>query len=660
MVQNRQAPLFRVGSARRRRLSVSLGADSAASLSIGLVVLLMFSGCAEHSMPLAFANAESSAQADSSAIIEGADDNRVDFDTSFVREGRPTSGGKEVAPLTALSPRAKSEVLARLFASFPTVVLDQQNWDTTGAASWVDSTLAAMTLNEKLGQLIVVRLGLGRGETAPRTSDTRAVTRDAVGGFIISRLLPPEDVAAEVGRLQSLSKVPLFFSADYERGVGRFSNNFTELPSNMAIGATRDTIAAEAAGILTAMESRAIGVNLLFAPVADVNNNPANPIINIRSYGHDPEWVGTLARRFVAGAEAFGVLTTAKHFPGHGNSSIDTHSHMGVVDGSLEELASVELLPFYRLLDSPTPPSAVMMAHLGLSAMDDTPTPSTLSANVTGYLRGMSGRRTLIITDDVRMGALQNDYSLAERVVGPIAAGADIILTPESVPGAIAALRESINSGRLSVERINQSVRRILQAKAKIGLHRNAMPHWQSVRELAAVSYGQQIADSIALKSITKLSTRLPEVIGQTSTLIQLSNFSGSESIDSAMSLLAESLGVGSANELRLSSAPTKSVIDWVGRQTHGGTIVIALHLRLQSGRGSAGLADGHAKVVEEALALGRPVVVAIFGNPYVADDLQQADGILIGYDQSLATIRAVAGVLLGKEQAHGMLPVGL
>jgi beta-N-acetylhexosaminidase len=590
---------------------------------------------------------------DSSGKGAGADSVDVDHD--------PARG---VVVDTFSAPPRVPDRIASFLSGFPREALDLQQWDTTGATEWVAASLASMSLREKLGQLIIVRLVRGRDDKLPLARDTRAVERDAVGGFIVSRLLPPVMVAEEVSRLQSISRIPLFFSADYERGVGRFSNNFTELPSNMAIGATRDTVAATLAGILTAMESRAIGVNLLFAPVVDVNNNPANPIINIRSYGEDPELVASLSANYIRGAESYGVLTTAKHFPGHGNSSIDTHAHMDVVGGTLDDLRKMELLPYERLLSSDAAPSAIMMAHLGVEAFDKQRIPSTLSSAVTGYLRNLAGPDALIITDDVRMGALQNDYSLTDRVVGPIAAGADIILTPESVPPAIDALEAAIASGRLAESRIDESVRRILRSKAAIGLHRNAKPHAGLVAAFSRTPYGQPIADSIAVESVTYFKGGWSGLLPPTTTLVQLSNFDGSESIDRAMKEFAESLGVSVERELRqgatAQATATGATMNWLRGQEGDGPVVVALHLRLRSGRGSAGLTEDNENVLRTVFDLKRPTIVVLFGNPYVAVEMNQAQTIVITYDQTLSTVRAVANVLRGKAIPNGTLPVSV
>ena len=573
-------------------------------------------------------------------------------------EGSATSQGVEVDRLEVMT--APSSRIDRMFAHFPASARGLSRRDTTGAAKWVEETLSSMTLRRKIGQLIVARLALDRTDAQPRSSDTRAVTEHGVGGFLISRILPPERVAEEAARLQSLSDVPLFIAADYERGVGRFANNFTELPSAMAIGASRDTVAAEAAGRLTAVECRAIGVNLIFAPVVDVNNNPDNPIINIRSYGSDPELVASNANAFVRGAASAGVMTTLKHFPGHGNSEIDTHTSIATIDGSIESITATELRPYELAVETQDVP-AVMVAHLRVPALDSAPVPASMSPKVMRFLRAMVGDRTVLFTDDVRMGALQNDFPLARRAVGPLLAGADVILTPEQIAPAIDAIERAVRDGRVSVGRIDQSVRRVLAAKAALGMHRGAGPDFELMNDLAVLPYGQAIADSIALESLTwyRGSNQRADRGGR-QLLIQLSNFAESESIDEAMRVLANELAIPGSDELRVVGAPSPRDLSWPGRQQDYAGVTVALHLRLRSGRGSAGIVDGQQELLDRVFALGVPTTVLVFGNPYVADDLPAAERVLIGYDQTVATVTGAARVLAGEADATGVLPVAL
>lgn len=531
--------------------------------------------------------------------------------------------------------------------------------DSQAAAGWVDSMMASLTLDEKIGQLFIVHLDPRRyAGIVDNASD--AVRELNVGGFLVPRLLEPEKVFEESQRLQRRAKVPLFFAADYERGVGRFNNALTELPSNMAIGATRDTLFAAAAGRLTAIEAMAIGVNLLFAPVVDVNNNPDNPIINIRSYGEDPELVGRMAAAFVHEAQGHGLLTTLKHFPGHGDTEVDTHSRMGVVQGDRSALEEVELKPYRILFSRSTQPAAVMSAHLWIEALEDDPLPATFSNRVLdGMLRQDMGFNGIVITDDVRMGALQNDYTLEERMVRPLTAGANVILTPGNISRAVGIVRRAVESGRLSAEALDMSVRRILWAKAEAGLHRNPLASQERLDELTAKPLGSYIAQAIADRSITllKSTTALPlRPDSQRVATVHLTNYRGAPSIEAAMDLFDETLGVASA---RFDEEPSARQIERVLQQANDAdVIVLAVYLRLVAGRGEAGLFAQQTRLANRLLALEKPVVLLTFGNPYAASAFREADGIVVAYDQSLQTVYSALRVLLGEQPALGRLPI--
>ncbi len=571
-------------------------------------------------------------------------------------------GGRVDSPLPdgggALVDTLDEAGLGRLFEAYRRI--DIPPVDTTGSAAWVDSVVASLGLDQKIGQLFIVHLE-AQADGQIRNSSLAAVRDLHVGGFLVPRLLEPEMLYRHTRRLQELSDLPLFMAADYERGVGRFNNPFTELPSNMALGATRDTALAAAAGRLTAIEARAIGVNMVFAPVVDVNNNPRNPIINIRSYGADPDLVGRMASAFVREAASHGLMTTLKHFPGHGNTDVDSHSHMGVIEGDRASLEAVELRPYRIVLDGPKAPAAIMSAHLWIEAIEPHPLPATFSRPIlTDLLRDEMGFDGVVITDDIRMGALQSTYALDERIVRPLEAGVDVILTPENVERALAAVRAAVESGRLSEDRIDASVRRILRAKASAGLHRVRVPDGEVFEALNERPLGATIAKAIADRAVTLLKTNaaLPLRPGdQTIGMVHLTNYRDSESIEAAMERLDGLLGAPGSYRYDM-DPPADAIGEIVDQAREVDVLVLALYLRLQAGRGEAGLFPRQTNLVERLLQIDVPVVLITYGNPYAASDFQEADAIVVAYDQSLATIDATAEVLLGRQPAPGRLPI--
>jgi beta-N-acetylhexosaminidase len=549
-----------------------------------------------------------------------------------------------------------------LFLGYDSLLFRRGGIDSVRAAQWVDSTLGALSLDDKIGQLFIVHLprrGLGQ---LLQDEALEAATRYGVGGFLVSRLMPPRDVFEATQRLQRASRVPLFFAADYERGAGRFNNPFTELPSNMALGAARDTVLAAAAGRLSAIESGAMGVNLLFAPVVDVNNNPANPIINIRSYGERADLVGRMAASFVREAEAYGVLTTLKHFPGHGDTEVDSHARMGAISGSRAALDSVELRPYEMLLRQGHPPAGVMTAHLWIQALDEEPLPATFSRRVLhDLLRDTLGFEGFVVTDDVKMGALQNRYGADERTVRPLLAGADLILTPDDLGAAVEAVREALAQGRLTEADLDRSVRRLLAAKARAGLHANRFADARALDYLLEAPRGAFLAQAIADRAVTLLKTSpvLPLDTTRHLTLVQLTNDRNSPSIEAAMDYFAERMGKGTpVEEVRFDGDPSAEAAAETLEKAAADVVVLALYLRLQSGRGEAGLYGRQEALAQALLAQGRPVVLVTFGNPYAVTTFAEADVHLVAYDQTLESVQAAAGILRGMQAPRGLLPI--
>ncbi|HEX7072163.1 MAG TPA: glycoside hydrolase family 3 protein [Rhodothermales bacterium] len=558
--------------------------------------------------------------------------------------------------------QSDSARLSALFADYDEQLTRPPAFDSAAAVTWVDSTLAGLSLEEKIGQMIMVELPSGGLRGLFGDADNLAESH-AIGGFLVPRLMPPSEVFRRTSALQQVARVPLLFAADYERGVGRFTNPLTELPSNMAVGATRDEIFAAAMGRLTAIESRAIGVNLIFAPVVDVNDNPHNPIINIRSFGEDPGLVGRMAAAFVREAQQFGTQTTLKHFPGHGNTAVDTHARMAVVSGDRADLDSTELHPYSFVFSQDVRPAAVMSAHLWAEGIDDEALPATFSSRaLTEVLRGDLGFEGFIVTDDVKMGALRGRYSFAERVLNPIRAGADMILTPEDPVRAIAVIREAVEAGDLAESTVDEAVRRVLWAKARALLYRNDSPHDALLDYLLEDSRGAAIAQAIADEAVTVLRTadRLPLTAETRPLLLQMTNYRGSESIAAAMDLL-EGMHDGLAGSHRfeedVSSARADEVVSAAGESD---VVIVALYLRLIAGRGDAALDAGQARLVSRLVAADTPVVLITFGNPYAVTAFADADAHIVAYDQSLETVRAVHRVLTGDLAPSGRLPISV
>lgn len=566
-------------------------------------------------------------------------------------------------PVAEVRPEPAPDPLAPFFSAFPAALLAPP--DTSGARAWVAATLAAMEPSARQAQLVVAGIPAGSPWSAVR-APMLALARRGVGGFLVPRAWAPDEVARATAELQAAAPVPLLIAADYERGAGRIDEagrvQLTELPAAMAFGAAGDTLLAAAAGRLVAIESRAVGVNLLFGPVVDVNRNPANPIINTRAYSERADDVLRLARAFVREAEGHGLLTTLKHFPGHGDTATDSHSRLATVSATRGTLDASDLAP-YRALLAPDlagggAPSAVMAAHVWAPALDPARRPATLSAPVlTGLLRRQIGFEGLIVTDDVQMGALDG-LSDGERAVAPLIAGADLALTPRSTPVALAALADAVAAGRLTDADVDARARRVLRAKARAGLHRATLPVLGTLDALGRTGLGAPLADRVARAGATLLKT-LPGALPVRGRvlLVQVSNVRAAGTLASAMDGLRAALAP--ASERRFDGALTPADRAALRASAAGADVVVlALHLRLVSGRGSAGLRVGQAGVLGALKAAGVPVVVVGFGSPYELGAFAGADAVLALYDSTLPSVRAAAAVLRGERGATGRLPV--
>ncbi len=334
--------------------------------------------------------------------------------------------------------------------------------------SWADSVLSTLSLEEKAGQLLMPWV---LGDFAPEGSTsqqriTQMVEEVGVGGVIVS-VGSPTEVAVKMNELQGQADIPLLVAADLERGAGfRFDGavylpgpidlgGATEFPSMMAVGATGDADLAREVGRVTGSEARALGVHIPFAPVLDVNNNPDNPIINIRSFGEDPGVVSRLGIAFTLGVQDAGGIATGKHFPGHGDTETDSHLELPVISVDRERLDSVELAPFQAAIDGGI--GGIMTAHLYIPALTgDDRVPTTLSHEVlTGLLREDMGFDGLIFTDAMDMYAIDRGYRRQEAAVRAIEAGADVILMPPNPAAALEGIVSAVEEGRLPAERLD-------------------------------------------------------------------------------------------------------------------------------------------------------------------------------------------------------------
>lgn len=540
--------------------------------------------------------------------------------------------------------------------------------------TWVDHTLASLTLREKVGQMVMVWvLGDYTNNADSSFAEVRRwITADGIGGVSMS-LGTPIEVAAKINAMQRLSKIPLLASADLEPALGRLeggvfshylldAGSATVFPSAMAIAATGRDQDAYDVGNMIGREARAVGIQVNFAPTVDVNNNPSNPVIATRSFGEDPARVARLSALFVKGSQDAGTIATAKHFPGHGDTDVDSHVGLPVVTADWARMQGTELVPFRAAIEAGA--AMVMSAHIALPALEhDSTTPATLAPRImTGVLRDTLGFRGLAITDAMTMDGVGKGYGVAESSILAIQAGADILLKPSDPPKAIDAVVAAVERGEISRARIDSSVRRVLELKARSGVAFNRFVSLDALREVVGASAHRARADDIAQRSITLLRDRnnLLPVAGKRTLIVQYMP----ETELRAGRIFASVLRAATqgARVIRISPATSAATLDSIARLSASAErVVLAAYVRRIEGEGRPSIPT-HIASWMTSLASSEDVgvVVVAFGNPYLLRQIPSAATYVVTYGVGDALERAAANAVLGRIPITGTAPVSL
>jgi beta-N-acetylhexosaminidase len=533
----------------------------------------------------------------------------------------------------------------------------------------VERTLAGLSLEQKVGQLIGIRCpGRFLNRRDPAFLElSRLVVERGVGSLVLFAG-DVYETAFLTNALQSLADVPLLVASDFERGAGSHIEGATLFPPLMALGAIDSEDTAYTMGRITAQEGRAVGVHLVYAPVMDVNVNPANPIINVRSAGEDPEEVSRIGRAFIRGCQENGMLATAKHFPGHGDTELDSHISLAVVPGDRERLEQIELYPFRQAVNAGV--HAIMVSHLEVPALDPNPrTPATLSPLiVTGLLRERMGFQGLIISDAMEMGGITTLYPPGEAAVKAVQAGIDMVLLPSDADRAIDALVVAVRSGAVSRRRIDESVRRILTSKAALGLPHRRLVETGGLDRLIAAPESLAVARKAYEDAVTLVKNDGPVLPlrdnGGKLTVFSLSSdpggyFAGRPLVDEIRGRLKNP-----GRDLRAFYAEASTGREFietaVGDASGATTALVALFSRVASSKGTADLNPGHVRAVKDLIATGVPVVVVSFGSPYFLEHFPEAAAYVCVYRPTAEAQAAAARVLFGEIDARGKLPVTL
>ena len=539
------------------------------------------------------------------------------------------------------------------------------------AAAWMKT----MSPRDKAAQLIIAPC-FGENPNV-RSADYKRFSHWVqdlhIGGLIVLnrvvygtvRNAEPVAMASFLNQMQRLSPLPLIIGSDLERGASMRIANTVKFPHNMAYAASGDLSASRFEGAETAREARALGIHWIFAPVADVNNNPDNPIINIRSYGEQPSSVAAHVAAYIEGAHSDPnnrVLVTVKHFPGHGDTAVDTHLGLPVIGGDRARLDAVELVPFKAAIAHNV--DAVMTGHLSVPALEPLPIPATVSkAILTDLLRKELGFQGLIITDGMDMAGLTKMYSPAEAAVKSLEAGVDILLMPANVEGALKGILLALDNKTLSIKRLDQSVQKILEAKVRLGLNKKRFVDLEAINTIIESPESESSAQSETDHAVTLVKN--DKDVFPLSSASQSCLYLLPESKLSRQGLKFMEQVTARAPELRttfLDPGLPQMVFDDVVTKSQIGckTILVAAFASITEYKGDTALAGGYSTFLQNLLKGSAPVGLISLGNPYLLRNFPTVAAYATTYSTTSTAEVAAVKTIFGEIPLTGRLPVNI
>lgn len=534
----------------------------------------------------------------------------------------------------------------------------------------------SLALEQAIAQMVIVWIpGSYQADDDPEFGDLLGWVRRGLGGVSIS-IGVPDSYVSKLNRLQDAALVPLLVTSDFENGGPGMRINHayalpsllpqgggTSFPPTMAFGAVGDAELAREYGRITAVEARAVGVHWLFAPVMDVNSNPENPIINTRAFGEDPEAVGRLGAAFIRGAREGGALSTAKHFPGHGDTRTDSHVELPIVAADRDRLDRVELVPFRRAIEAGV--DAVMTAHVAVPGVIGSNAPATLSPEfMTELLRNDLGFEGILFTDALRMGALTDGYGAGEAAVLAVEAGSDVLLAPADVEETVQAVAAAVESGRITRDRIDESVRRLLEAKARLGLHevRTVSPRRTGVVVGAAAH--TEVARDAAARALTLVRDQdrvVPLPAGErvlSVTFAREDDLLAGRTFNGTLRSYAREVQAA-----RVGEDTEWPVLESLLSRARGvDAVVVSAYLPPRAGVGSGSVSPRLRSFMSRLISApdAPPVVLISFGSPYVLAAFPEAPAYMIAWGGREVPQEAAARALVGAEAIGGRLPVSV
>ena len=553
--------------------------------------------------------------------------------------------------------------------------LDPRTPLTSAQREWVEFTLASLSLRERAGQMINVWVLGDYTNTHDSTfaEVLRWIRQDHIGGVTMS-LGSPIEVAEKVNAMQRAAKVPLMVGADLEPNLGRLEGGVfthylmdaggaTVFPNAMAIAATGRDADAYEVGRAIGREAKAVGILVNFAPVVDVNNNPANPVINTRSFGEDPHRVARLSAAFVKGSQDAGVVATIKHFPGHGDTDVDSHARLPVVSASAARLDSVELVPFVAGINAGA--GMVMTAHIALPAVQgDSTTPATLAPRIiTGLLRNQLHFSGLAITDAMTMGGIGKGYSTEESAVLAVQSGADVLLKPSDPSKAVDALVQAVERGMISRARLDSAVRRVLELKARTGVAFRPLVPLDTLRDVVGAPEHRALASDIATRAVTLLRDQAGLIAASSGGRTVLVQYMPETELRAGRVFAAEvrqAAGASQTRVFKVGPSASSATLDSIALASKGADrVIVATYVRRIEGEGRFAIPQHIADWIDMLASRERVIVVSL-GNPYLIRQFPHVGTYLVTYGVADVLERAGARAALGRSAISGTIPVSL
>ncbi len=529
----------------------------------------------------------------------------------------------------------------------------------------VSNLLQEMTLREKIAQMVI-------SSTVPENFDEgssdfkklkQQCEKNKVGGFIFFKG-STTDYARLSNKLQGMSDIPLLISADFERGIKMRVTDGVLFPNAMAIGAADNQELSYKMGLEIARQTRLIGVHQNYSPVCDVNNNPDNPIINVRSFGEDPNLVSRMSQSMIKGLQDGKVIATAKHFPGHGDTEIDSHNDLPLLNFSMDRLNSLELVPFKNAIEHNV--MSVMIAHLSFPELESQANiPASLSPNIVqGLLIEKMSFHGLVVTDALNMKGITKYFSTAEVAVMCVNAGIDLILMPLNEETTIDAIEAAVLNGSVTVERINRSTEKILKAKEWLGLFENRMIQEADVYKSINISEAVQLSQQIADESITLVKDdngTLPfKIAADKSTVIIEISEGGQQDNTAYLSSVVTGFFENTLYYTANTDLTDAMLEGKMGSLTDTEQLIIAVYAKVKYGTGKISISQKSIDLINRVKEINKNTVVVSFGNPYLLKEFPDVPAYICAYGDSDVSINAALKTITGQIKFKGKLPVTL